>query len=207
MDDGDAGELVGATDHDGQERRARAVDAGARWSAAVLLQIERAVDVGGVLIEQHRQRPWSQADWDEDAYRLPWYRLEADRHFLLVAANNLVRSTDFLDAPAYVDTSGLDGVRRLGPMIKTLRDCNEHWNEEVREWVKKPSPLTGRAFKELAQFGPEADIQSHQWTASGAVTVAGVLALAELRRAAEEARAFYRALAAGWFITDGWAAI
>ena len=161
----------------GEEYRRRAVESGAQWCAATLMQIERVVEVGRVLIEQARSRPWATPGWDEDAYRAPWTRLEADRHFLLVAAYNLVRAVDFLEFPAHINTDRLDPIRRLSAPVKILRDCNEHWNEEIREWVRKPSSRTCKAFKELAQLCPEADIRGHRWTASGSGTVAGVLAL------------------------------
>lgn len=197
----DAGDKATTRDED---HRRRAVDTGVLWSEAVLLQIERVVDVGRVLIEQHRAKPWAVPGWDEAAYRQPWLRLEADRNFLLIAANNLLRAIEFLDVPDHVDTARLAPLLRLAPSVKVLRDCNEHWNEEIHAWIKKPSKISGRAFAELAQLGPEADIRSHQWSASGRATLAGVLALEQLRDAAALARGFYRELAEGWFVWNGW---
>ncbi len=202
MYEDDAGEKIQPTDGEGYRRRA--VESGAHWCAATLLQIERVVEVGRVLIEQARARPYAESGWDEDAYRAPWIQLEADRHFLLVAAYNLVRAVDFLQYPAHVDTERLNAIRGLSAPVKILRDCNEHWNEEIREWVRKPSNLTGKAFEQLAQLGPEADIRGHRWTASGSGTVAGVLALDELRAAAQEAQSFYADLSSGWYVWDDW---
>ena len=202
MNDDDAGEQIAAVDGEGYRRRA--VESGVQWAAATLIQIERVVDVGRVLLEQARARPWAEPEWDEAAYREPWIRLEADRHFLLVAANNLVRAIDFLHFPPHVDTRRLDALRALGERVKILRDCNEHWNEEVRSWVRKPSRLTGKAFEQLAQLGPEADIRGHRWTASGNGTVAGVLALEELRDAVMDAQRFYTELEGSWYVWDDW---
>jgi hypothetical protein len=151
-------------------------------------------------------RPWTtESNWEAE-YMKPWYRLEADRNLLLVAGYNLVRAVDFLNPPSTEDTSALDAIRSLGPKLKTLRDCVEHWDEATIEWMqRRPTRKSGEAYRELAKIAPDADMETYTWSESGDVAViAGVLDIRSLHEAAQHAREYFRALDQGWYVHDGW---
>jgi hypothetical protein len=188
-----------------EERRRRQVDSVVYWSEATLIQIERVRAVNAELAQLSRSPPWDKPGWEAE-YMPPWYRLEADRNLLLVAAYHLVRAVAFLQPPSSEDTSGLQAIRSLGATLKTLRDCVEHWDESRIEWMQRPpTPLSGQAYRDLVQLDPAADIQSHHWSASGNdALIAGVLDLRELHDATSAAREYYRRLAEGWYVWNGW---
>ena len=131
-----------------EEQRRRQVDAGVYWSEATLTQIERVRAENAGLAQLSLSRPWDKPGWEAE-YMKPWYRLEADRNLMLVAAYHLVRAVAFLQPPTSEDTSGLDAIRSLGPKLKTLRDCVEHWDESQVEWMPRPpTRLSGQAYRD-----------------------------------------------------------
>jgi hypothetical protein len=189
-----------------EDQRRRQVNAGVYWAEAVLLQIARVRDVNVELAQLARSRPRTvESNWEAE-YMKPWYRLEADRNLLLVAGYNLVRAVDFLNPPSTEDTSALDAIRSLGPKLKTLRDCVEHWDEATIEWMqRRPTPKSGEAYRELAKIAPDADMETYRWSESGDdAVIAGVLDIRSLHEAAQNAREYFRALDQGWYVHDGW---
>ena len=188
-----------------EDQRRRQVDAGVYWSEATLMQVERLRAVNAELAELRRSRPWDKPGWEAE-YMKPWYRLEADRNLLLVAAYHLVRAVAFLQPPSSEDTSALEPIRSLGPKLKTLRDCVEHWDESRIEWMQRaPTRLSGQAYRDLAELDPGADMQSYRWSRNGDdAVIAGVLDLRELHDAVNAAREYFRQLAEGWYIWNGW---
>lgn len=188
-----------------EDQRRRQVNAGVHWAEAVLLQIARLRAVNVELAQLARASLTTEPDWEAE-YMKPWYRLEADRNLLLVAGYNLVRAVDFLSPPLTEDTSALDAIRSLGPKLKTLRDCVEHWDEATIEWMqRRPSPKSGEAYRELAKIAPDADMETYSWSESGEdAVIAGVLDIRSLHEAAQSAREYFRALDQGWYVYDGW---
>ena len=174
-----------------EEQRRRQVDAGAYWSEATLTQIERVRAVNAELAQLSLSRPWDKPGWEAE-YMKPWYRLEADRNLMLVAAYHLVRAVAFLQPPTSEDTSGLDAIRSLGPKLKTLRDCVEHWDESQVEWMpRRPTRLSGQAYRDLAQIDSSADIQSYRWSTNGDVTLPASGSIHDPRSTSERTEARY----------------
>lgn len=188
-----------------EDQRRRQVDAGVHWAEAAGIQIQRVRTVNVELAQLKDLRPWEKPGWEAD-YMKPWYRLEADRNLLLVAGYHLVRAVEFLHPPPTQDTSALDGIRALGSMLKTLRDCVEHWDEKEITWMPRPpTPKSGQAYQELLQISPDGDMQSYQWSASGHdAVIAGILDLRTLDEAVRAAREYFRKLADGDYVWDGW---
>jgi hypothetical protein len=74
----------------------------------------------------------------------PAWEMEAERHFTLVAARQLLRALLAFDGDDRLPDTVPD------TRLRTLRDALEHWDEP-----------NGRAAKQMATFG--ADPSSHKW--------------------------------------------
>jgi hypothetical protein len=96
----------------------------------------------------------------EDAW--PFHMMEADKHFAMVAARQLLRTLDAFDGDDRLPASMSQHDVRL------VRDALEHWDEP-----------TGKANRQMRARG--ADPGSHSWTQSGAGVLGDVIDDAVLR--------------------------
>ncbi len=135
-----------------------------RWAHALVRQVERLHADRAAVLESQESVQAAAFYGHEDAW--PFHMMEADKHFAMVAARQLLRALRAFDGndrlPA---TLSADDVR-------LVRDALEHWDE--------PS---GRSNTNLRARG--ADPSSHRWTKSGPGLLADVVPDADLKKWAD----------------------
>ncbi|MCA1706392.1 MAG: hypothetical protein LC808_25270 [Actinobacteria bacterium] len=122
--------------------------------------------------------------------------MRADKHFMLIAARNLLRALDALQP---------HGVQvrfpaRLAADLKTLRDCLEHWDEQ--QGAETSSGQRGRAYRDFARRYPDEEPTSFRFGAGG--TFAGGLDLDEVAALAASLYDQLVELEASNFVWRGW---
>jgi len=128
--------------------------------------------------------------------RQPFIELRADKHFMLVAARNLLRALDCLQSHGVQ----FEFPARVAPDVTMLRDCLEHWDE--RQDAATSNGNRGRAYRRFAHEHPDEDPTSFRFGGGG--TFAGGVDLDNL---AELAASLYDQLVeldASNFVWRGW---
>ena len=117
-----------------------------RWSHVLVQQVDRLYADREEVVKS--QEKVSQAGFfgHDDAW--PFYMLEADKHFALVAGRQLLRALQAFD--------GNDRLPQtlLAKDVRLVRDALEHWDEPA-----------GRANSAMRDRGT--DPNSHHWTREG----------------------------------------
>lgn len=150
-----------------ESQRTRALTEALSWSAIVALQRDRLAETEAWIATEHDAG--RHVAGTDDLTRMTFVRLRADRHFLLVAARNLMRA---------LDTVGLEGTLTLdgADHVLVLRNCLEHWDEP-----------NGRSATKFARLFPSGDPNSYRWGVDG--TRFGELDLDKLVRSVASLRA------------------
>ena len=151
-----------------------------RWAHALPWQIDRLYAARLHAMESHRAV--LEAGFYPDEGRWPFMKMDAEAHFALVAARQLLRAL-----------RAFDGDDRLPPgltnrQVRDVRDALEHWD----------TPGGSDAAKRLSQQG--ADPTSHVWFDDGSGVLGGVVADSVLRKWAVDV---YAELL-DWDPFDGW---
>jgi hypothetical protein len=131
-----------------------------RWAHALTQQVDRLhADRAAALAGQEKVRAAAYYG-DEDAWS--FHMMEADKHFAMVAARQLLRALDAF--------GGDDRLPATMPQhdVRLVRDALEHWDEP-----------TGKANTKMRARG--ADPGSHAWTQSGPGVLGDVIDDAVLR--------------------------
>lgn len=124
------------------------------WSRSVINQVERLRDGRAAALASAAKVKAERFYGHEDAWA--FYALEADKHFAMTAARQLLRALQTFDGKDRLP----DG---LSPSdLRTVRDALEHWDE-----------ADGRANRQMRNLG--ADPASHQWRSSGPGVIAGMI--------------------------------
>lgn len=153
-----------------------------RWSHVLLWQIDRLYEARArALVSNKRVR---EAGYYPEEALWPFMKMEAEAHFALVAARQLVRSLRAFDQNDRLP-EGLTNAQ-----VRDLRDALEHWDK----------PGGSEAAQRLHEQG--ADPSMHTWTASGAGVLGGVVSDAALRQWAVDIYAELRQ----WDPYNGWRA-
>ena len=116
-----------------------------------------------------------------DEARWPFFEMESDAHFALVAARQLVRALRAFDGNDRLP----DGLSNA--QVRDVRDALEHWDEP-----------TGRAAKNLERQGATAS--SHRWSHAGPGLLGDLVSDAALRQWAVDVYAQLQR----WDPYDGW---
>ena len=139
----------------------KAHDRALHWSHVLEWQVTRLREARGqVVASQERVRITQVYEFCD---RWPFFKLDAEAHFTLVAARQLLRALKAFDGNDRFPASLPDDKLRL------LRDALEHWDEP-----------TGRASRQMEAL--EVDPHSHQWSSSTAEGVLGDLVTDESLR-------------------------
>lgn len=151
-----------------------------RWSHVLEWQIDRLYRTRGRALESNRQV--QEAGHYPDEARWPFMEMDAEAHFALVAARQLIRSLRAFDNNDRLP-NGL-----ANSQVRDVRDALEHWD----------APGGSEAAKRLIATG--ADPSAHKWTASGPGVLGDVVPDAVLRKWAFDV---YAELLR-WDPYDGW---
>jgi hypothetical protein len=170
------------------------------WAWTVVVQRRRvaaheAVAQAGVVARDTRLATGTQVPYTHESAK-PFIELRADRHFLLVAARNLLRAMKRLQRHG-VDA---DIPEELAADIVVLRNCFEHWDE--RDQTASGKGRAGSAFRQFAENHPGDDPTSFRFGAGG--TLAGGLDLDELAAVAADLHDRLVELDRSDFVWRGW---
>jgi hypothetical protein len=183
-----------------EEQRRTALTAGIDWAWTIQVQRQRLLEHESLAASSARDRLLRTSMEARRTYihvdRQPFIELRADKHFMLVAARNLLRALDCLQ-PRALHSEFPPG---LAADVKILRDCLEHWDE--RQDAEESSGPRGRAYRNFARHHPEEDPASFRFGAGG--TFAGGLDLDELASVAESLYDQLVELEASNFVWKGW---
>lgn len=151
-----------------------------RWSHVLEWQIDRLYEARRRAIASHQQV--REAGHYPDEARWPFMQMDAEAHFALVAARQLIRSL-----------RAFDGNERLpegltNSQLRDVRDALEHWD----------APGGSEAAKRLIAIG--ADPSAHKWTHAGPGVLGDVVPDAVLRQWAADVYADLLR----WDPYDGW---
>jgi hypothetical protein len=150
-----------------------------RWSHALSWQIDRLYEARSRALESQAA---PEADYYHDESRWPFMEMDAEAHFALVAARQLLRSLRAFDGSDRLP-NGLTNAQ-----VRDVRDALEHWDQ----------PGGSKAAKRLMATG--ADPSAHVWSVGGPGVLGDVVPDAVLR---EWAIAVYAELLR-WDPYDGW---
>jgi hypothetical protein len=131
-----------------------------RWSYVLTVQVDRLYAARAAVMESHREVMRRSVYEFEDTY--PFFVMDAEAHFTLVAARQLMRALLAFDG----DLRLPDGMSHMD--VRTLRDALEHWDEP-----------DGRAARQMQERG--ADPTSHQWSVAGPGLLGQLVSDAALR--------------------------
>lgn len=183
-----------------EERRQTALSAGIDWAWTIGVQRRRLLEHESLAGASAKNRLFRMSTEATRTYThvdsQPFIELRADKHFMLVAARNLLRALDSLQ-PHGVPS---EFPARLAADVTTLRDCLEHWDERLD--AATSSGQHGRAYRTFAHEHPDEDPRSFRF--GGGDTYAGVVNLDNL---AALAAALYDQLVeldASNFVWRGW---
>lgn len=151
-----------------------------RWSHVLPVQIDRLYEARRRAIESHKKV--LQESFYPDEARWPFMEMDADAHFVLVAARQLLRALRAFDGNDRLP----DGLTNA--QVRDVRDALEHWD----------TPGGSNAAKRLSKTG--ANPAAHQWSIDGPGVLGDVVSDAVLRQWAVEV---YETLAR-WDPYDGW---
>jgi hypothetical protein len=174
-----------------ENERIETLDRAILFAWSTLEQIRRVHDSEAELAVIVEHRPTR----IDHAYRIPFLRSRADRHYMVVAARNLMRALDLLDPPAHVTAPTSPGD--LDDHVRILRDCGEHWDERNAAGTGN----AGRAFRDHAAKWPDAP-DAYQFGGRGSRF--GGLELDELQRHVEAVLAFLLETESGHYVWRGW---
>jgi len=151
-----------------------------RWSHVLPWQIDRLYDARRRALESNKQV--REAGFYPDEARWPFMQMDAEAHFALVAARQLLRAL-----------RAFDGIDRLpkgltNAQVRDVRDALEHWDK----------PGGSDAAKRLQAAG--ADPTAHRFGASGPGVLGDVVSDAVLRQWAADVYAELN----HWDPYDGW---
>lgn len=184
MEDGpdeasDEGEIVATWVQGASSEQRDAHHRAGRWAHVLSWQIDRLyASRKAVMGSQEQVR---RARHYPDEARWPFFEMEADAHFALVAARQLVRALRAFDGKDRLP-EGLTSAQ-----VRDVRDALEHWDEP-----------DGRAAKSLGRQGAKAS--SHLWSYSGPGLLGDVVSDAALRQWAVDVYAELQR----WDPYDGW---
>jgi len=130
---------------DDEQHRSALLNEALTWSAIVGLQRERLRDTEEWIAAEHAEGRHV-VGVDDDS-RQTFVRLRADRHFLIVAARNLLRAIGALELP---DPTGISWADH----VLVLRNCLEHWDEPDGPSAKKFLRLFPEGAPTSFRFGP-----------------------------------------------------
>jgi hypothetical protein len=151
-----------------------------RWAHVLPLQIDRLYEARRRALESHKQV--MQEKFYPDEGRWAFMKMDADAHFVLVAARQLLRALRAFDGDDRLP-EGLTNAQ-----VRDVRDALEHWD----------TPGGSDAARRLSRAG--ADPSAHQWTADGPGVLGSVVSDAVLRQWAVDV---YAALLR-WDAYNGW---
>jgi len=118
-----------------------------RWSHVLDRQVSRLYDARHKALASHERVLESKFYGHKDAW--PFFEMDAEVHFALVAARQLLRALQAFDNDDRLPSSSLDGAT-----VRLVRDALEHWDEP-----------TGRAASAMRQLG--AVPSSHRFSPGG----------------------------------------
>jgi hypothetical protein len=144
------------------------------------LQIDRLYDARRRAIESNN-KVMREAHYPDEG-RWPFMEMDADVHFVLVAARQLIRALRAFDGNDRLP-EGLTNAQ-----VRDLRDALEHWD----------TPGGSDAAKRLSRAG--ADFSAHQWSMEGPGVLGNVVSDAVLRQWAVDVYADLLR----WDAYDGW---
>jgi hypothetical protein len=151
-----------------------------RWAHVLPWQIDRLYAARREAMESHERVRG--AGFYPDEARWPFFEMDAEAHFTLVAARQLLRALRAFDGNDRLP-SGLTNAQ-----VRDVRDAVEHWD----------TPGGSDAAKRLMQQG--ADGSSHKWSLDGPGVLGEVVPDAVLRQWATDVYADL----ARWDPYDGW---
>jgi hypothetical protein len=132
-----------------------------RWAHVLPWAIDRLYESRRVALESHLAVQERAFFGEEDSW--PFFRMDAEAHFCLVAARQLIRALRAFDSNDRLPT-GLSNAK-----VRDLRDAPEHWD----------APGGSDAAKRLQQQGAEPF--SHKWSERGPGLLGDVVPDAVLR--------------------------
>lgn len=133
-----------------------------RWAHVVDWQVNRLVAARTRALESSRRTMTARRHGPADNH--PFHELDAEKHFTMTAARQLLRALKAFDGDDRIE-GNLDRKR-----IRTLRDALEHWD----------TADTSRAWADARQIGVD-DPESHQWSTDGTSLLGGLVADDELQ--------------------------
>lgn len=150
-----------------ETRRQDALRKALEWAHVVVWQASRLHDAESTAFASN-ERVRHGATYTHDHSR-PFFELRAEKHFLLIAARQLLRALKI-----YGDRKKIPAPRHDPQVMVALRNALEHWDGAAPE-----------SFQ--TRIGTRAD--AHQWGAGGTL-LAGVLEVDELAAWAAEIEAY-----------------
>jgi len=132
-----------------------------RWSHALPWQIDRLYAARQHALESH-ERVMKEGFYPDEA-RWPFMEMDAEAHFVLVAARQLLRALRAFDGDDRLPV-GLTNAQ-----VRDVRDALEHWDR----------PGGSDAAKRLSQQG--ADASAHVWALDGTGVLGDVVPDSVLR--------------------------
>ncbi|MEO6714278.1 MAG: hypothetical protein ABIM89_12725 [Mycobacteriales bacterium] len=151
-----------------------------RWSHVLSWQIDRLYEARHAALASHEEV--MKAAFYPDEGRWPFMKMDAEAHFALVAARQLLRSLRAFDGNDRLP-DGLTNAK-----VRDVRDALEHWD----------APGGSEAARRLSKHG--ADASNHVWSAAGPGILGDVVPDAMLRKWAVEVYADL----GRWDPYDGW---
>lgn len=151
-----------------------------RWAHVLPWQIDRLYSARTHAVESHEEV--LRAGFYPDEGRWPFMEMDAEAHFALVAARQLLRALRAFDGNDRLP-DGLTNAK-----VRDVRDALEHWD----------APGGSQAAKRLSEQG--ADPASHVWRPDGSGVLGGVVADSVLRQWAVDVYADLLR----WDPYDGW---
>lgn len=131
-----------------------------RWSHVLIVQIDRLYAARAAAVES--QLASFRKGRHDRGDNHPFFVMEADAHFALVAARQLLRALMAFDGDVRMP-AGMDDAQ-----VRSLRDALEHWDEP-----------DGRAARQMRERG--VDPGAHKWSGDGAGVLGELVSDAQLR--------------------------
>ena len=171
-------------------RRRKALSGAIQWTYSAGLQLGRVRDMQQYMIDHRGDRPTHYGE----AEREPFLKLAAERQFLLVSLNNVLRALALLDAEG-VQQGALTADERK--RIRLLRNIFEHWDADP------DSPNAVRSLNQFCEAFPNDDPERHTFSTDGSADSIGGLDLGMIADLVEGLRKWLLALEAGGFVWTG----
>lgn len=135
-----------------------------RWAHVLDWQVDRLA-AARTRAYSSQQRRLSRPDRHHEAHdNHPFHELDAEMHFTMTAARQLLRALGAFDGDPRLEGS-LDRTR-----IRTVRDALEHWD----------TAETSGAWADARKMGSQ-NPESHQWSTDGTGLLGGLVASEELQ--------------------------